>query len=220
MYYNFFFALAIVIVCRGNSCLNVLQGLLTGYETSLSIVLMPLYETTGDHLQKNIRLCLKLIIAADVTSMTCCESTNLLQWSESEGLMRAQDGEIEYIQFMLTTYKGSLVPLSLRSGVFVSSIFPCTLCLRNKRKQRPVSSVLWPTLKQQRQNKSGHNRKHSLFFFPQTPFFPLATIIVRDLYFVLSGVSLGPSSVQSILHFTSYLCQHLSAFIVPAASGN
>lgn len=43
---------------------------------------------------KNIRLCLKLIIAADVTSMTCCESTNLLQWSESEGLMRAQDGEI------------------------------------------------------------------------------------------------------------------------------
>lgn len=73
---------------------------------------------------------------------------------------------------MLTKYKGSLVPLSLRSGVFVSSMFPCTLCLRNKRKQRPVSSVLWPTLKQQRQNKSGHNRKHSLFFFPQTPFFP------------------------------------------------
>lgn len=90
MYYYYFFALAIVIV----SCLNVLQGLLTGNETSLSIILMPLYETTGDHLQKNIRLCLKLIIAADVTPMTCSESTNLLQWSESEGLMRSQDGEI------------------------------------------------------------------------------------------------------------------------------
>lgn len=57
-------------------------------------------------------------------------------------------------------------------------------------------------------------------FFHKHHFFPLATIIVRDLYFVLSGVSLGPSSVQSIHHFTSYLCQHLSAFIVPAASGN
>ena len=178
------------------------------------IILMALYTTTGDHLQKTFDYVWK-------NNCCACDLNDRLWFYKPVAVVRIWRTDKDtcicmYLYLIDSVYVDQMwkffLPLSLSLGVFVSPMFPCTMCLGNKRKE-PVSSVLWPTLKQQHQNKSGHDKTFPLLFFffsykhhffPQPPLLRGTSISFSAVWASAPAVSnlsstLPPTSVSTSL---------------------